>query len=363
MKKVAIWGNNRYSNYGDDLQTLVFALHVRNIGLEPIVFQLEKEIAKKFNLQVANNLDELFKDVNLCIIAGGALLTPFRFLKRNIIKAAIEYEADFRDLNKAIKKYPNVKVCAISIGGDGEDREPAKYYSRHRISFFSSPQFLDGTVRLEGDIAQMKKFGKNFKFIPDCLLSVNKFTRPLANENSIASDKPVTRIGFNFKKGKYLSKPFIDELLSYADKNKHIIFYFITTHLDKTGIDYEYTPPNETQNIKIIKYGDPEDLLHFMAQLDVLISSKLHLGITALTLQTPFLSYRGPGKAKSFLRSVGGGEMILDDEVTFEKLNTTFFQKSKKELFNMIDTKLFDSMMEKSFEQFKFAEKVIEKYA
>src|SRR5436190_1618398 len=157
IKKIAIWGNNRYSNYGDDLQTLVFALHIKNMGLKPIVFQLEKGIADKFGLEVANNLDELFRDVHLCIIAGGALLTPFPFVKRILLKAAIEYEADFQNLNLAIKKYPEVKICAISIGGDGEVRPPNKYYSKHRIAFFSSPQFLDGTVRLGGDIEQMKK--------------------------------------------------------------------------------------------------------------------------------------------------------------------------------------------------------------
>src|SRR6185295_7955771 len=109
------------------------------------------------------------------------------------------------------------------------------------------PQFLDGTVRLAGDIEQMKKFGKNFKFIPDCLLSVNKFIKPLASVNNL-SDSPLTKIGFNFKKGKYLSKSFLEGLFSYADKNKNIIFYFIKTHLEKTGIDYEYTPATETEN-------------------------------------------------------------------------------------------------------------------
>lgn len=362
MKKIAIWGNNRYSNYGDDLQTLVFALHAKNIGYEPIVFQLEKEIADKFNLEVANNLDELFKNVHLCIIAGGALLTPFNFVRRLLQKAAIEYEADFRDLNQAIKKYPQVKVCAISIGGDGKDRKPETFYSKHRISFFSSPQFLNGTVRLKGDIQQMKKFGKDFRFTPDCLLSVTKFVKSIAVQNN-TSTASVTKIGFNFKKGKYLSKQFISELFSFAETNKNIIFYFIETHLEKTGINYEYVPEQETENIKIVKYTDPEELLEFMADLDVLISSKLHLGITGLTVNTPFLSYRGPGKAQSFLRSIGGDTMILDDNITFNELKDRFFSKTKQELFNLIDTNLFHQMEEQSFKQFEFAEEIIEKYA
>src|SRR5690606_33970101 len=142
----------------------------------------------------------LCQDVKLCVIAGGALLTPFNFLKRRLNKAASDYEKDFKHLLQASKKYP-VKFCAISMGGDGKTRNPSLYYSKSRIKFFSSSAFLDGTVRLEGDIAQMKKFGKNFVYYPDMLFRTKDYFEfePLPPTQK-------RRVGLNFKKGKYLDE-------------------------------------------------------------------------------------------------------------------------------------------------------------
>ena len=40
MNKVAVWGPNRYCNFGDDLQSVVFALHLKSLGYEPVLFWL-----------------------------------------------------------------------------------------------------------------------------------------------------------------------------------------------------------------------------------------------------------------------------------------------------------------------------------
>ena len=60
----------------------------------------------------------------------------------------------------------------------------------------------------------------------------------------------------------------------------------------------------------------------------------LHLGLTGLANgKTPFLSYRGPGKAKSFLRSIKGDWAILDDNITFKELRAIFNVDLKSIMF------------------------------
>ena len=49
--------------------------HIRSLGYEPIVFQLDQFAVEEYDLTVADTVDELLV-VKLCIIAGGALLTP-----------------------------------------------------------------------------------------------------------------------------------------------------------------------------------------------------------------------------------------------------------------------------------------------
>ena len=45
--------------------------------------------------------------------------------------------------------------------------------------------------------------------------------------------------------------------------------------------------------------------MSFLASLDLVISYKLHLGLTALAVGTPFYSVGGPGKVKAFLKEIG----------------------------------------------------------
>lgn len=359
-KTISIWAPLRYTNYGDDLQAIVFAKYIQSLGYEVKVFQMEESLARMYSLNVAQTVDELCKDVKLCIIAGGALLTPFLLHKRILNRSAAEYEQDFKDLNSAIKKY-DTKFCAISMGGDGLTRSVFLYYSRHRISFFKSPNFLNGTVRLEGDVAQMQKFGKEFTYIPDCLLQSVKFLE-LNIDHSLPPHRPV-RVGLNFKKGKYLDSALVNDIYKYARENENIEFYFMKTHMDKTGINYEYVPKEETRNIKIIPYESPAQLLGVMSGLDVLITSKLHLGITGLTIGTPYLSYRGPGKARTFTESLGGKWAVVPDNISFKELLQRFLLVPKPELFSKYDLKMLKSMIEESEKQYLFCKEVIEKFA
>ena len=133
MKTISIWAPLRYANYGDDMQAIAFAQLIKAMGYDVKIFQLEESLAKAYDLKVAQSVNELCKDVNLVIIAGGALLTPFKWYKRLLNRAAREYEADFKDLYYATLKYPRVKFCAISFGGDGKVKKPETWFSHWRI--------------------------------------------------------------------------------------------------------------------------------------------------------------------------------------------------------------------------------------
>jgi hypothetical protein len=365
MKKIAIWGPNRWCNFGDDLQSVVFALHIRSLGYEPVVFMLDQAIAKEHALQVANTVDELLKGALLCVIAGGALLTPASPPKQILLSMRRRYARDIFELHLAAKRY-DVRVCAISMGGDGKTRNRWFWYDLPRNLFFQSKYFIDGTVRLEGDVAQMRSFGKQFKYIPDCLFSIKRFI-----DTSVASTKnnkgPI-RIGFNFRE-RHIPKSFLEAIHNYAAIHSDMEFYFATTHMDKAierfNTTYEYLPQEDTHNLKFTHYETPRQLLQFVADMDVFVASKLHLGLLGLLIGTPFLSYRGMGKAKTFLRSIGGDTAILDDEVTFESLVAPggLLRKPKKELMKLYDLDLLQKMVDESWKQFEFCTEVVNAYA
>lgn len=356
-KKVAIWAPLRYANYGDDLQALAFAQMIKQMGYQVKLYQLEETLAKTYEMETVKTLDELCKDVNLCIIAGGALLTPFNLPKRMLNKAAVEYERDFKELYAATQKY-NIKFCAISMGGDGKMRTPWLYYSNSRINFFKSENFINGTVRLAGDVEQMKKFGKDFVYYPDMLFRTPEYFNHLQLEPTRKY-----RVGINFKKGRYLDKKLLNDLFHYAATHDDIEFHFTTTHMQKVGLNYQYIPEHESANIFINRYESPEQLLGVLAGMDIFITSMLHLGLTGLTMGTPFISYRGPGKTKSFLQSIGGEWAVVDDNISFDELRTEYFSKKRTDLYAKYDQNAIRNMVTGSMQQYEFCKKIVELYA
>ncbi|MDF7807630.1 polysaccharide pyruvyl transferase family protein [Pontiellaceae bacterium B12219] len=365
MNKIAVWGPNRWCNFGDDLQSVVFALHLKAEGYDPVVFQLDRGIASEHDLEVADSVDELLKDVKLCIIAGGALLTPLHLAKQLLKSDFRQYERDFGDLHRGAKKY-GTRFCAISMGGDGKIRNTWFWYSLKRNLFFRSKYFVDGTVRLAGDVVQMKQFGKNFIHIPDCLFSLNKFIQ-VAPSSQKKADEPI-RIGFNFRE-RQIPSQFIKDIHDYAATQSDMEFYFATTHMDKViekyGITYEYLPNEDTHNVKFMHYETPNQLIQFVANMDVFVASKLHLGLVGLLVGTPFISYRGMGKARTFLKSIGGDDAILDDEISFSDLisENGLLRKSKAELMEQYDMNLLQKMVDDSWGQFEFCSNIAKEYA
>lgn len=359
MKTIGIWAPLRYANIGDDMQAIAFAIYIKKMGYNVKLYQLDKDLSLLYNLKSVSSIEELCLNTNLIIIAGGALLTPFKWYKRILNKAAREYEADFKDLYIATKKFPQIKFCAISIGGDGNIKNPKTWYSRWRNLFFSSDAFLNGTVRLAGDVEQMKyAFNKDFKYHADMLFRTPDFFtfNPLPETNK-------TRICIQFKKGRYLDKNLLSEIYKYANENDDFEFHFITTHMQKIGLTYQYIPHKPSKNIFIDTYKSPEQLLGVLASSDLIITSMLHVGLMGLTLKTPFVSYRGPGKTKSFLKSIGGDWAILPDNISFKELRKKILTKNKTDLYKQYNTQIINEMIKDSQEQYTYCKYIVEKFA
>ena len=140
-------------------------------------------------------------------------------------------------------------------------------------------------------------------------------------------------------------------------------FHFITTHMPKIGLTYQYVPPKASKNIYIDTYKSPRQLLGILASCDVTMTSMLHVGLMGLTVKTPFVSYRGPGKTKSFLKSIGGDWAILPEKITFEELRNQILIKKKEALFKQYNEQIISNMIEDSKQQYEFCRSIVEKYS
>ncbi len=267
------------------------------------------------------------------------------------------YELDFVEMVHVMKKYPDIKICPLSIGGDGERHWPLWYYGVGRYRLFHSKQFINGSVRLEGDVSQMRRMGREMKYYPDMLFRSTDYFEP-----EMLPKSTKYRVGFNLKKN-CLDENIINAIFKYAEEHDDIEFHFTTTHMDKANLHYQYIPDKESKNIFIDKYTSPNQLLGVLGSMDVFITSMLHVGLTGLTMGTPCLSYRGPGKTKAFLHSIGGDWAILNDDITFEDLRGKFFSQSRGQLFNKFDVGALERFKAESGKHYDLCSEIVNKYA
>jgi len=324
MMKVAIWGSYNYGNYGDDIMAIMFAKHLQKLNTQPMVYRLDNTLADKFNLQTTNSLDELFKSAAFGIIGGGGMLVADSFLRTMLSPVSRKFEQDFKQLTRYAAHY-HCPIWPISIGGSGHTSHPLR--SSRKI-FFRSPWCQTPSVRLAEDIHIMKKLHRDAIYYPDVLLNAAQWF--------CISKKPVSddqiRIGVNLNRKD--SDGFEHKLIASVSNTPNITLYFFRTHLAQYHIHYEFLPEHTNEQIQIHQYTDPKSTLEFLSGLDVVLSSKLHLGLTALTTDVPFFSFNGKGKTKAFLKSIDASSSIYqsdqDEQLLYDLINIKNYDLSRQ---------------------------------
>lgn len=316
--KIGIWGNYCYGNFGDDLMAISIANYLKRKGHIPVVYRLDKQLSKKFDIETETSISMLVSEVEFLLIGGGGMLVSNSIIKQLFSPVAREFERDFDELNTALSKYKK-KIYPISIGGSG--KEDVKL-PKSREKFFTSNFVREGTLRLESDLLLTRKMGKSFTYFPDILFDVHShfklesFKKP--NDGEIW-------IGLNLISKDLKGEKWLDRLVEEAQTNPNIKLFFIRTHLENYVTDYEYVPELTSPNIKTYVYADVNDMLNLLASLDIVVSSKLHIGLTSLALGTPFLSFKGKEKTKAQLRELKADQAIFDFGFQLDKFFDEYF--------------------------------------
>jgi hypothetical protein len=342
--KVAIWGSYNYGNYGDDIMAIQFAKYLKNLGgVEPVVYRLDKQLAKRYQLQTTDSLDELLSNAKFCIIGGGGFLVE---------KFTAPFEDDFRHLHQVSIKH-NCPVYPISIGGEGlTEKERLSYWRRE---FFQGDICQSCTVRLESDLTLIHKFDKEAFYYPDVLLCVSEFWQ-IADQNN-SSNK--IHVGINIP-NTLQCKLLAFQLKIIASIRRDIVFHFINTYLPSSPINSELLPKQESTNIKYHVYTDPQSTLEFLSSLDLVVSYKLHLGLTALALGVPFYSLGGSGKAKAFLSSIDADFAVWNP--VDKRFKVAAFLSNPQNILqakNKFNFTIIDKLTKKSWGHLNFLNKLV----
>jgi len=187
----------------------------------------------------------------------------------------------------------------------------------------------------------MNHLGKEAVHYPDVLWGAPSYwglTQRVNTANTL-------KIGVNLADTKK-HRTFVSLLLLLSKlKRQNVEIHLIRSHLAQCPVDYEMLPDdaNQSPNLYSYTYKDPVEMLQFLGSLDVLVSQKLHLGLSTLAMGVPFLSYNGQGKTHTLLKSIGADQAIIKtDKLSTLKLAWNLMTRNINEVRDIYD---FDSFV------------------
>ncbi|HBR94341.1 MAG TPA: hypothetical protein DEA90_09280 [Opitutae bacterium] len=283
---VALFGAYDQANFGDDLMAAQIGHWLNSLGCTVKVFRLPTDLCQQYQLTRCLSVEELLQDVDCCIYGGGGMLT----LNSTSETWAQELQADQFKLGSYIqdKKIP---TFFASIGGDGN---PVCCTRASSIFMLTRNSVRGATTRLKVDADTLTKLGLQVSHFDDIVLSAPQMLQiPQKAPLPLDTNRPF-RIAINLNKSKYHYKALC--VLRYYARFRNASLTNLTTHREDSPHSYEIRSPKLPNHC----YKSPSATLEFLSEnTDLVISSKLHIGVAALSLGKKFISLGGPPKAKA----------------------------------------------------------------
>ncbi|SED90727.1 polysaccharide pyruvyl transferase family protein [Rhodobacter sp. 24-YEA-8] len=291
--KILLWGAYQQGNFGDDLMAILFAKKFSQAGHTVEVFGLQETEASLNGLVVCNDIYSGVKNADVVVLGGGAVLKEAQ-IARILLKAAPrKIEARYISLFRAISRY-GTPVCFTSIGSDGISSFSDVAWTRRRL--FTSPLMLGGTVRLMKDVEILGSKSVGAEFIPDVLIgAAHHFGHEPAKWGF---QRPKILLNLHQRHASF-GRSFVSYLHRHLPDAKIVIS---NSHLPSSGLSYEWK--GDLSGELYTPYKDCLEFRDLIRTVDFVVSSKLHIGLTAMSYGIPFMSVGGRGKVRDQLHQL-----------------------------------------------------------
>ncbi len=336
--KIGVWGNYNKGNFGDDLMALMFIKKIADMGHQPSIFRASPSLANQLNCKNYTSTKRFVADSDLIVLGGGGMLINTPLLRFLLRREAFDFEKICYELYIHVTKYKK-PIIPISMGGAASDIVTNPFKKK----LFDSKHTIAGTVRLPSDLRLVDN--KTFQYISDVVLATKYFFQVVETGDDAAKKKK--RLILNLKTK--TSEPLINELGKNGILDRFDVKSFHSHDISLAHYGaYEYKYPKGSFQIDSVRSG-----VEFLASADIIVSSKLHVGVTGLSYGIPFISYQGPSKAKEFLKSESLDGFICDEPSELVNKIVSLEQQNTKKL-------PVDTMVTSSLTHFEIMENAIE---
>lgn len=357
--KVGLFGFYGYGNFGDDLMAVLFARFLQQQNVDVVVYKLCQPYAAEYRLHVANTIPELLDGTDLVIIGGGGALIsrkPSRWKKRQWgLSAKLAVRAKEYALLLDMLSQRKIPLYALSVGGNGIYPDPLTPSYKQRILEIS--RYV--SVRNSEDLELLQRVGTPGEFFPDIVWQTSTFfslQRPQNTRIRIGIDIYFS----NILKQCALYLPLIIYMITLIRHDLDFVF-IDTTNKSKSPFRALHWPRNRKNTTIYQFYELPHDL-DVLTSLDLVISSRLHLGVACLSYGIPFLSLFGERKTRICLKNARLSHLYFSHR---QIGNFVSLMLSKEKLSNlMTDFQIphRDNVIQKSSYHFKQLQNILVKH-
>jgi hypothetical protein len=326
---IGIYGAYAQGNFGDDLMALICANEVLKSGHVPLVYGLLENACSLPGCQVTQDLNEFLKKSEKFIYGGGGLLTVKRITRS--YQRAMRSDI-FKIINHASNH--NKKIGVFSIGSNGDLSVPPADSS---IAILSTASAVTLRLNIDKTWPFMPMFAKSH---PDIVLSIKYCLSSLFVQDR--NNNSATRVAINVNKRQGLLSIPVLLFLSYT-RNMEITY--VAAHSLERGFGSDFQLPRiflkSFKRFKNYRINNSLAALSEISNWEAIVSSKLHVGVAAMSLGATFFPYSNNRKVYAFFCDLGITSTCWRDacgfiSVLFRLPNYRFNNKEKVLIDNAI---------------------------
>jgi polysaccharide pyruvyl transferase WcaK-like protein len=247
-------------------------------------------------MEIEPSLEMFVARSDMMVLGGGGLMTP-------VLKGATRITADMRDLVRICRE-TGIPIYGISLGGNGTPLKSIEPIERREL--IAASEYT--TLRNPEDMQVLEELSRTGACFPDIVWSVPRMFRP----KSRPPDERQARrtIGVNIYTRNAGKRKWLQRLLKAIVRYRSDLdFLFISVSSDFNLNNGTLGSADWGRNCRTVALHEIEAAVDCLASLDCLITSKLHIGMTAMSLGVPVVSYAGEPKTKLVFKRIGLGGM------------------------------------------------------
>lgn len=364
-RKILIAGRVNHDNYGDTLMVAIVAEYCAEAGYDVFVVGsgdfLVRQL-KEIGIDIKNiDRESIYKyDFDKCIFTGGGYLAHNFFNGKSWCRKWLN-DGYFTDIYDYLKS-KNIPYCVLSVEV-GPIKSPLMRAAVRSV--FNDAKFV--YVRNQQSLLFTKRNITNsahINYSDDMVLTeLDYLVSSMQKKNLLScsieeADSPIIGIHVTdkFDGSNFLKKEFVKQLVAAINENSNLKrIYLFSDNEETTNLDdaFKYLVENlsKKKNISIHRFHSLREVIEIINQCSHVFTTKLHVGVSSISLGKHVLCLSDTPKSKRFYNSLSLSDshkyFYLRNPFLTKKYIVDFISESKIADLSKINKCFYKSLIEK----------------